>query len=251
MATSGWTLAFQLINFLVLIWLLRRFLYRPVLTVIEKRRAEMGRVMAEAAGAKKAAESERSALAADRAQVAMERDRTLEQAASAAQRERESLLESARAEAQILETEARKQIERERSDARETLIDEAALLASEIARRLLATAALASTATPFLDRALAALAAMPPSERDRLLLPNESLTVVSAAPLDQGGRTTCQSKLADALGKPVNVTFLEDPELLAGVELRFPRVVLRHNWRDELADIRQQLSVHERAAQNA
>lgn len=42
------TFLLQVVNFLVLVWLLKRFLYRPVLDVIARRRADIERTMADA-----------------------------------------------------------------------------------------------------------------------------------------------------------------------------------------------------------
>ena len=42
------TFALEALNFLVLVWLLKRFFYRPVLAVIEARRAETAKTIADA-----------------------------------------------------------------------------------------------------------------------------------------------------------------------------------------------------------
>ena len=42
------TVIAQIANFLVLVWLLKRFLYRPILDGIDAREAEIARSMAEA-----------------------------------------------------------------------------------------------------------------------------------------------------------------------------------------------------------
>ena len=41
MRFDWWTLALQTVNFAVLVWLLHRFLYKPVLRAIDARRAEL------------------------------------------------------------------------------------------------------------------------------------------------------------------------------------------------------------------
>lgn len=50
------TVAAQIANFLVLVWLLKRFLYRPILDGIDAREAEISRRMQEAVTAKQASE---------------------------------------------------------------------------------------------------------------------------------------------------------------------------------------------------
>lgn len=251
MGASYWTIVLQATNFLVLVWLLQRFLYRPVLAVIERRRAISEHALAEAQHMKKAAEEVRRSLDQECVAIVAERDKFLEKAATEAAREREALLETARSEAQTLEAETRRQMENERAEFTATIIAEAAKLAIEIAGRLLASAKPTNPIEPFLDRAAAAIAGMPQSERDRLLLPGEALTLVSARALDENQRSTSVARLAAALGRPVAVSFAESSDLIAGIELRFPRAILRHNWRDDLASALKDLTLHERPATNA
>ena len=42
------TFALEIINFLILVWILKRFLYRPVLDVIARRRAGVEKTLADA-----------------------------------------------------------------------------------------------------------------------------------------------------------------------------------------------------------
>ena len=86
------TVGAQIVNCLVLIWLLKRFLYRPILDGVDAREKEIADRMAEAATIRKAAEvaaadhnAEISALRASRAE-------TLDEARAAAGAERDALL---------------------------------------------------------------------------------------------------------------------------------------------------------------
>lgn len=46
-----WTLAFQAVNFLVLVWLLQHFLYQPVMEIMERRKSEVDQAYADGAAA--------------------------------------------------------------------------------------------------------------------------------------------------------------------------------------------------------
>lgn len=91
--TIDWiTVAAQLINFLVLVWLLKRFLYRPILDGIDARESEIAERMSEAACIRTRAEStvadyEKQKLALQQEQAGM-RDEVRQQATA----ERDSLL---------------------------------------------------------------------------------------------------------------------------------------------------------------
>ncbi|HEY0837285.1 MAG TPA: hypothetical protein VGE72_25455, partial [Azospirillum sp.] len=77
MHLDGWTLLLQAINFLVLVWLLRHFLYRPVLAVIAERQAATERVRTQAEAIRQEADGMRRGLEDARAGLSAERDRLL------------------------------------------------------------------------------------------------------------------------------------------------------------------------------
>ena len=49
MRIDWWTLALQTVNVLVLIWLLARFFFRPVMDIVVKRQEEAKKLLADAA----------------------------------------------------------------------------------------------------------------------------------------------------------------------------------------------------------
>ena len=62
MTIDWWTLGLQAVNFLILVWLLTRFLYRPVRRIIEQRKALVDKARDEAEKAKADAEAARQQL---------------------------------------------------------------------------------------------------------------------------------------------------------------------------------------------
>ncbi len=90
------TVAAQALNFLVLVWLLKRFLYRPILDGIDSREKEIGERMAEAATIRQAAEAAQADLDARIATLHASRVDTLEAAHQSAEAEREAMLAEAR-----------------------------------------------------------------------------------------------------------------------------------------------------------
>jgi F-type H+-transporting ATPase subunit b len=244
MRIDWWTLALQATNFLILVWLLQHFLYRPVQNIIADRQHRTESVIAEASAAKAAAEQLQGELEQQRAAIAREREQAMEQAHAAAKAEAAALLERARGEAQGLLVEERQRLDQERADAAEALRRDAIDLGVSIARRLLASAADGSLEAPFLTRAAAKLAALPESERRELvdqLAGGEILRVVTATPLEPATSGEFCDKVRDLLGADAQMRFDADPALLAGVELHFPNAILRHSWRDSLRDIEEQL----------
>jgi len=90
------TVAAQIVNFLILIWLLKRFLYRPILDGIDAREAEIAARMGEAAVLRKTAEAKEAEYRTQIADLSASRAEMLETARHDAEKERDQLLADAR-----------------------------------------------------------------------------------------------------------------------------------------------------------
>jgi F-type H+-transporting ATPase subunit b len=242
MQIDWWTLALQAVNFLVLVWLLRRFLYRPVKDVIEKRKQLAEQAFADAAAKQQDADTEKQGLRQDRAQLAQERQDLLKQLHESMEAERMTVMEQARKDADQLLADARNAIEVERTVALAALRGQVADLATDMATGLLAKAGAGVPAEAFIDRLSEQLQALPADEHDRLKkdLAAEGgvVTVVTAAALEPADRERWSERLNGALGCPCKAEFQTDPAIVGGAELRFPHAVLTFTYADLLAKAR-------------
>lgn len=234
MEFDWWTLGLQAVNFAVLVWLLRRFLYAPVRQVIETRRAEAGAALDRAEAARQQAEAERQGLEDDRAALAAEREAILTRARDAAAAERTALVARARAEADAALRTGREVLAEDRRAALAGAQDDLARLANALAGHILAEAAKGD----LLDQVTARLGALPPEEHQRLTAdlaaPGAALQVVTAAPLEAGACPLWRDRLGQVFPDG-RIDFAEDPAILGGAELRFPHSVLRYTWAAQLA----------------
>ena len=95
--TIDWlTVAAQLLNFLALVWLLKRFLYRPILDGIDARETEIANRMGEASRVQDKARSTVTQYQAKLDSLQEEQSRTLDCAHQEAMAERDELLNEAR-----------------------------------------------------------------------------------------------------------------------------------------------------------
>ncbi|TKR55136.1 F0F1 ATP synthase subunit B [Allopusillimonas ginsengisoli] len=90
------TVAAQIGNFLVLVWLLKRFLYRPILDGIDAREAEISRQMGEARRVQDMAEAEKAEFAQRRAALESEQASALDAVRTQAEVARRQLVAEAR-----------------------------------------------------------------------------------------------------------------------------------------------------------
>ena len=235
------TFALQTVNFAILVWLLHRFLYRPVLRVIDQRRTEIAKQYADAAAAEAAATTRLAEIETERAGIAAERDAVLQHAAAQAQDAAAARRAEGEREAAALLDEARKGLAAERqgalAEARNAAID----FGAEIARRLLAEIPAPLRTEAWLDRIECHLAEATSLEKEALvgqLVNGARLEVVTPAALPVGSAETWRARLQRALGTGIAIDFDVDPGLVAGAELHFPNAVLRFSCRDALDAIR-------------
>ena len=251
MTLNWWTLALQSANFLVLVWLLYRLLYRPVREVIEKRRAQAAAAMDEAAHARAEADAARAHYEQQCAALAAENDAKRRDLHRDAEAERERIVGEARREAERLVAAARARIADERAAALEGLRGEAASLAAEMAAAILARSAPDRAGEAALEALAQRLTAAAPDERERLVQDlargPSRLEVAVAAPLSPEQQARWRGRLTGLLGPIGDIAFALDPAVIGGAELRFPHAVLGLTWRDQLERARQALA-HDKPA---
>lgn len=251
MQFDWWTFALQGVNFLVLVWLLWRFLYRPVKQVIEERKELAQRAFTDAENEKAAAEAARQRFEEAQAELLKERQDMLKQVHEELDAERRKILEKAKHEADELLQAAGQSIVKEREAAVTEVREQVAALAVDLASCLLGKVGSSVSAGVFLERLDRQLNDLPPEERDRLRLDfaadGACLTVVTAAPLAPDERDQWTDRLGNSLSHKNNIDYATDPEILGGAELRFPHAEIKFTWADQLRKARQLLRNDEAA----
>ena len=228
-----WTLALQTINVLVLVWLLARFLFRPVAAVIAARRAAADALMTEADAARAKVAAEAAALDRQRQNIAVDSEHMLAAARTIAEAERGTILRQADEATTRLRAEAQQAITRDQQAMRESLEHEAADLAVTIARRLLERIPAQVLTTALIEGLADALATHPA----RAMLLNGPVEVRSATLLDPSSQDQCRQMLTRLLGRTPDLQFHTEPNLLAGLELISRQAVIRNSWQADLERI--------------
>jgi F-type H+-transporting ATPase subunit b len=228
----------QLINFVVLVWILHRFLYRPVLAAIDRRRVAVDKTMSDAKSVREEAEhlhakyesrlgeweTERvKARSALETELAAARSKGLADAAKAIERERDRL--------------AALQAKREADWKRET--EQHALeQASAFTARLLERIADAALDERLVQVFAEDLAAWPPGKLDPLAAAARAaggrVSVLSARALPEAARAQLARTLSERLRIECRPEFSVDQGLIAGVSVAVGPWVLQANLRDEL-----------------
>jgi F-type H+-transporting ATPase subunit b len=233
------TLVLEIVNFLVLVWLLQRFLYKPILKVVAARQAAID----EAARRTREMEAQAHEL---QAQYEARLQNWEQERAKA----RGALMEELRGERkralaglhESLEQERRKaRVLDERRAAEEAARNERQALeqALEFVRRLLAGLSGPELESKLVQLAIDELQRLPEPRksalREALGTSTEPPTVCSAYPLPPAQREALSHALGRLLDGVRECDFREEPALLAGVRITVGPWILQANLGEELS----------------
>lgn len=224
------TVAAQWINFLVLMWLLRRFLYQPIVRAMDKRQQT---IAATVETAREKAEQAEQLIRDYRGRLdELENQRTALVAAAhaAAAEEREQLLANARIETEAMALHWRRELEREKTEFQHRLQHTLGSMAIATARKVL----LDLTSTELEQALIASLAKRIESlsaPQKKQLFDAGYLVLASSFALNENQQTILTGVLAAAAGTPLNVRFEALDDSLCGLSLNGAAYTLE--WRME------------------
>ena len=256
MLIDWFTVGAQAVNFLILVWLLRRFLYKPVLAAIDAREKKVAAQIEDAAAREAQAQVESEALRKRNEAVDHEREGLLRTATDAAAAERQRLIESARQDSQLLRVKLTQALANERAALGHQLSMQTQAEVFAVARKALADLSGASLEARVIDVFLARLQALP--EKQRLALAGEGLdtgaseAVIHTAPrtalvrsafeCPPAGRAKVESAIHECLGANIAIRFETAPEFVCGIELTVDGVKLAWSVADYLASLAQDVT---------
>jgi F-type H+-transporting ATPase subunit b len=241
MRIDWWTLGFQTVNVLVLVWLLSRFLFKPVAKIVADRQQAASALMRDATAARDAAERDRQQAADAAAALDTQRAGRLSDASADAERLHASLLAAARTEADALRVAAADGIATMRRNASQADAARAAGFALEIASRLLARLPPDALVAGFIDPLADAVRALPEEDRRQLGLRRDPLRLIAPRALSDDEQARCRAALSAALGYDAALRIDVDPSLIAGLELDARYAIVRNSFRCDLAAVKAEL----------
>jgi len=223
MLLDWFTIAAQALNFLILVWLLKRFLYKPILNAIDAREKLIAKELADADAKKAEAQKEHEEFQKKNEEFDRQRAALLTKATDEAKAERQRLLDEARKAADALS--AKRQ---------ESLIQDAQSLNQAISRLTqkevfaitrkaltdLATTSLEERMGEVFDRRLRELDQKGKSLLgDALRKNSEPALIRSTFDLPAAQRAAIQNALNETFSAEIHVRFETAPDLVSGIEL--------------------------------
>ncbi|WP_226661543.1 F0F1 ATP synthase subunit delta [Microbulbifer aggregans] len=240
MELSWSTFLLEIFNFLVLVWILKHFLYRPVQSVIARRQQEIDARLAEAREKEEQAEQLQKDYEGRLVEWRTERQQSheaLENELRGERARREKLLvdELEQQRKKSATVDARRQGEQRRQMELQAMEQ-----GSRFAAKLLEQGAGPETETRLVKLFLTSLAEMPEAQRIQLRqqlgdsAEEPRVQVASAHTLNADTRTAIEAALKACLGRAVACEFVEQPELIAGIRVSIGAWEMGINVRDEL-----------------
>lgn len=232
------TFLLEIINFLILVWLLKHFFYKPVLDVIRRRRTGIEKVLSDVEKKHADAEALRDQFENRLAEWEKERQTAFTKLDKEIQAQRSQRMEALHA-ALEQEREKNRVIEQHKLDAERLHTEELALnQGARFASRLLSVAAGPEMEKRLIDLLLKDISTLPDEKKNSLrAATGNSVDIVlisSAYPLDDDTQQKLEHSLATNLGINMPVQYIQDKDLQAGLRITIGDWVLHANLQDEL-----------------
>ncbi|MBF6057715.1 MULTISPECIES: F0F1 ATP synthase subunit delta [Thiomicrorhabdus] len=238
MEFSWSTFIFEIINFVVLMWILKHFLYHPVLNALEKRRESVRRTLEEAQ--QKIAQADDLKARYEQRLQAWEEEKN--QLRRTLQEELDSLRTNQQQQLQEeLQTQKHKAEINQRQELQEILQHYQSIAhrqGAEFASKLLRDLAGKETQTRLFEALLEQLQSLDEEQIKRLQKTCngsvDKVNVCSAYPLTEKNRRRLQAKLKELCPQTLSFDYQEDPQLISGLRVHLGAWSLRMNLLDEL-----------------
>lgn len=217
------TVCAQVINFLILVWLLKRFLYKPVLNAIDAREKRIADELADAAAKKAEAQKERDEFQHKNATFDLERDDLLSKAQAEVEVERQRLLEEARQAADALSAKRKDAMSREQQSLNDEIVrrtrEEVFAVAQQTLTELADTSLEARMSDVFTRRLRELEGDTKNSIAKALKTATEPAHIRSAFDLPDEQRAAIQQALNETFSTAVPLRFETAPDVISGIEL--------------------------------
>jgi F-type H+-transporting ATPase subunit b len=248
------TVCAQAINFLILVWLLKRYLYKPVLAAIDAREKQIAAKIKDAATQETKAQAAGEELRKRNEAFDHEREALMRKATEEGAAERQRLIDSARQDAQLLRDKLTQLLSAERAELGRQLLLRTQAEVFALTRKALSELAGASVDDRMIEVLIDRLRELPEQQKLALAgpplvtgsvavavqaVPARDVLVRSAFEPSAAARTKLEAAIREHLGANVVVHFETAPGLVCGLELSVEGIKLAWSVADYLSTLAQ------------
>ena len=223
MLIDWFTVGAQVLNFLILVWLLKRFLYKPILHAIDAREKRIAAELADAAAQKAEAQKERNEFQHKNEEFDRQRDDLLRKAQDEVKTERQRLLDEARQAADALRAKRQDALQREQQGLNDEVTRRTREEVFAIARKTLTDLAGTSLEERMSEVFVRRLRELDGDAKETLAKALKTSAdpafVRSAFALPAEQRASIQQALNETFSADIHVRFETAPNVISGIEL--------------------------------
>jgi len=218
------TVAAQIVNFLVLVWLLQRFLYLPITRAMAQREERIAQRTREAARKQAEAEAEAQAYREKQQDLERRREQMLAEAKAAAEQERKTLERAAREAVEQRKQEWLQQVEGQRDEFLRNLRESSARHFYAMARKVLGDLADAELEEQIIRVFIRRLGELDEPARTKITAEGRkagnAVRVYSRFDIPAHDRSRITKAIHERILGGAEVTYRSDAEMTAGLELK-------------------------------
>ena len=223
MLYDWFTVSAQVLNFLILVWLLKHFLYKPILKALDAREDLIAKKIMDADSVNAEAEKEREKFRDKNDEFDRRRDELMNGARDEVNNERRRLLDEALQAVDLLRLKQQEEMKREQQALSQSIIKKTQAEVFAITRKTLADLADAALEEQMLKvfnlRVLNMDAGVKESVAAALKASNNPVQVRSAFDIPSGQKNNVQQSLNEIFSDEIPVRFETAPGLISGIEL--------------------------------
>jgi F-type H+-transporting ATPase subunit b len=241
MLIDWFTVGAQALNFLILVGLLKHFLYKPILTAIDAREKRIAGELADAAAKKTEAQKERDDFKQKNQELDRQRAELLSKATDEANTERARLMDEARQAAEAMSAKRAEALKREAQSLNQAILRRTQQEVFAVARKALtdlANTSLEERLGAVFTRRLKGLDGKAKAElAEAVKTSSDPALVRSAFELPTEQRAVIKNALNETFSADVRVRFEIAPDLISGIELSANGKKLAWSIADYLASL--------------
>jgi len=245
MLIDSFTIIAQIINFLILIYLLKRFLFNRIIQIMDEREKQITDQMQDAKTAKETAQKELDEQQRIREELQEKWNEMLAQAKKDAQKKREELVKDARSKIDEEQKNWREAISKQRTAFLRDLRHLSCEQVCQISRKVLADLAGEKLENQLIENFLIQLGKLSKEEKDdfiRFINKDErKIWVDSSFQLNREKESGIRKILEEIIGDKVEINFKVSPKLICGIETRTEGKKISWNIENYLDGLEEQL----------
>ncbi len=239
------TFACQVINFFVLVFLLRRFLYQPIIEAMDAREAKIAAQLEDAEKAQDAAEEAEREYKKQRKELDEKRAELMAQAEQEAEGRKKDLIHKARAEVDDQQARWRESLRQEKESFLKELRQRSSTQLWSMARKILTDLANAELERQIVDIFVQRLEALEDNELKEMkevIANSDGVSIHSSFALPEASLNAVTKALQKHFGESVAVNFIVSQDVVAGIELKAGGHKVSWSVGDYLQELEERLS---------